>query len=63
MLAIFDVGVAVECDQVSFFKQHADEDVTCRRDGEQQMSGCHRGRRPEREQETEINRMTDEFVE
>jgi hypothetical protein len=48
--AVFDVGVAMRCDQISFFQKDADEDGTCRRDGKQQVSGCHRGRRPECEQ-------------
>src|SRR5579871_3366026 len=61
--AILDIGLAMEGDEIALFQHDADQDVSGRRYGKQEMTRCHHGRRPERQDEAEIDRMADEFVE
>jgi hypothetical protein len=58
------IGVAVERDQVALFQEfHRDQDVTGGAEREQQVADAHRRRRPERDQETEHQRMAHDAVE
>ena len=61
-LAIAPVLVAEECDQVAFLQGNADEYVGRRDGGEEQVAGGHHGRRPECDDEAEIDRMPNELV-
>ena len=52
----------MEVQQVRLFELDADEDVTCRRQRENEVRDGHRGRRPESEDEAEVEGMADVVV-
>ena len=60
---IFDMGLAVEGDEVALPQQDADDDVAGCRDREQKMSHRHRRCRPEGQHKAEIDRVANELVE
>ena len=59
LLAIATVLIAEQVDQIALLEPDADQDIAGGRDREQQMAGRHGRRRPEGEQEAEIERMAD----
>jgi len=63
LLAIAAVLVAEGVDHVTLFQLDRDQDVSGRRHREQQVTDGHRWRRPEGEQESEIERMAHPLVE
>src|SRR5579885_2739667 len=62
-LAIANIRLAVERDEVTLFQHDPDEQVPGGGDREQQVTRRHRRRRPERQQEAEIDGMADDLVE
>ena len=63
LFSIAPVLVAKQPDQVALFQLDRDQDVAGGRQREQQVSGRHRRRRPEGEQEAEVDRMAHALVE
>ena len=63
LLAIATVLIAEQVDQIALLEPDADQDIAGGPHGEQQMAQGHRRRRPEGEQEAEIDRMADPLVE
>ena len=61
-LPVAAVFVAKHLDQIALFQEDADEDVGSGHRCEQQMSNRHRRRRPERDDEAEVDRVPHEFV-
>lgn len=45
-MTILIVIFAKEADEIALFELDPDQDVSCGRDGEEQMPGCHMRRRP-----------------
>src|SRR5215813_13484824 len=62
-LAIVLVLVAKKFDQITFLQCDADKNVGCRDEGEEQMACGHNRRRPEGDDEAEIDRMSHELIE
>jgi len=62
MALIGAVLIAKDVDQIALFQLDADDDVSGCHCCEQQVSDRHRRRRPERDDEAEINRMPHEMV-
>src|SRR5215216_6559069 len=62
LLAVAAVLVAEQRNEIALLQPDADQDVAGGRDGEQQMSGRHHGRRPEGNQESEVDWMPDGLI-
>src|SRR5205807_7757641 len=62
-LPVTAIFVAEHADEVALFEHDADEDVGRGHRREQQMPGAHRRGRPERDDETEIDRVADKTIE
>src|SRR5438445_507064 len=63
LLAIATILVAEQGDHVALLEPDADQDIAGGPDREQQVAGRHGGRRPEGQQEAEIERMARTLVE
>src|SRR5690242_14900553 len=62
VLAIVAIRIAKACDEIVLFELDRNEDVAGRRHREHEMRDRHDRRRPEREQEPCVERMTDEPI-
>jgi hypothetical protein len=62
-LLILDVNLPMECHEVALLQQHSYEDIAGGRDRKKQVIIGHYRRRPEGEQETEIDRMAHHLIE
>src|SRR4051794_20112020 len=62
VLPVAAILIAKQIDKVALFELDRDQDVAGGRNREQQMADRHRGRRPESEQEAQIDRVTDDAV-
>src|SRR5262245_64890164 len=63
VLAVAAILVAEQADEVALLELDGDQDVAGGGQREQQMPRRHAGRRPEGQQQAEIDRMTDVAVE
>src|SRR5882724_7110824 len=61
-LPVAAIIIAEHVDEIALFEQDANEDVGRRYRREQQVPDAHGRRSPERDDETEINRVPDELV-
>ena len=62
LLAIAAILIPEQCDHVTLFQGDSDKDVGSRHGGEEEMAVGHRRRRPERDDEAEIDWMPHHFV-
>lgn len=57
LAAILQIALTEMRNEIALFEPDADEDVARRHDGEEQVTNAHLWRRPQREDEAEIERM------